>query len=141
LQEELKKSPDEDRKRRHKERARELESLLAKGDIKGAFGKAQKWHPPNPTCQDEKTTRKEFEELRTAVAPAGEPIPIHITPTPRTDDRPPEEEEVKKGVQRMNSVAKQQERRQAWQSNMSKNGWLEQRRMSTQHALKNGGWS
>jgi hypothetical protein len=38
-----------------------------------------------------------------AAAPVGEPIPIHITPTPKTDDRPPEEEEVKKGVRKMNS--------------------------------------
>jgi hypothetical protein len=40
----LKKSLDEDRKRRYEEEARELESRLAKGDIKGSFGKAQKWH-------------------------------------------------------------------------------------------------
>ena len=83
--------------------------MLAKGDIKGAFGKAQKWcrkrsqAAPKPTYQDEKVTRKEFEELHTAAAPAGEPIPIHITPTPRIDDQPPEEEEVKKGVRRISN--------------------------------------
>jgi hypothetical protein len=41
---ELKKSLDEDRKPRCEETARELEGLLAKGDIKEAFEKAQKWH-------------------------------------------------------------------------------------------------
>jgi hypothetical protein len=52
---------------------------------------------------DSLATHKKFEELHMAAAPVGEPIPIHITPTPKTDDRPPEEEEVKQGVQKMNS--------------------------------------
>jgi hypothetical protein len=36
---------------------------------------------PKPAHQDKKATHKEFEELHTAVAPAGVPIPIHVTPT------------------------------------------------------------
>ena len=83
--------------------------LLAKGDIKGAFRKAQKWYwkrgqaVPKPTYQDEKATCKEFEELHMATAQVGEPTPIHITPTPRIDNRPPEKEEVQKGVRRMSN--------------------------------------
>ena len=59
---ELKKSLGEDQKPRHEEMARELESLLAKDDIKGALGKAQKWcrkrgqAAPKPAHQDKKPT-------------------------------------------------------------------------------------
>jgi exonuclease III len=107
--EELNKSLDKDRTRRYDEAARELERLIGKGDIKGAFAKAQNWYrkrgpaAPKPTYHDEESTRKEFQELHTAAEPAGEPIPIHISPTPRINDNPPEEDEVKKGVRRMNT--------------------------------------
>jgi hypothetical protein len=109
LGEQLNISLDKDRKRRYNETARELERLLGKGDIKGAFAKAQNWYrkrgpaASKPTYHDEESTRKEFQALHTAAEPAGEPIPIHISPTPRINDNPPEEEEVKKGVRRMNS--------------------------------------
>jgi hypothetical protein len=105
----LNKSLDEDKKCRCGETAREVERLLGKKDVTGAFAMVQNWHRkqgpavPKPTCHDEESTREEFEELHTAAMPAGNPIPIHITPTPSVNDEPPEEDEVNKAVRRMNS--------------------------------------
>ena len=75
--------------------------------MKGAFSEAQKWYrkrskASKPTYHDEERTRKEFEELRKAVGPTGEMIPIYINPKPMVNDKPPEEEEVKEAVRKLN---------------------------------------
>jgi hypothetical protein len=109
LGEQLHMSLDKDRTRCYDETVRELERLIDKGDIKGACTKVQKQHrkrgpaAPKPSHHDEESTREELQELHAAAEPAGEPIPIHISPTPMTNDNPPEEDKVKKGVRWMNT--------------------------------------
>jgi hypothetical protein len=65
--EQLNASLDKDSTHCYDEMARELERLIDKGDIKGAFAKAHKWHrkrgpaAPNPTHHDEELAREEFQ--------------------------------------------------------------------------------
>ena len=106
LRDQLKDSVEEDRKQRYSATAKDLEKKLDEGDIKGAFTQAQKWYrkrneASKPTFEDEEDTRKEFEELHTAVDPEGESIPVHVSF--EINDNPPEEQEVKRNLKDMHS--------------------------------------
>ncbi len=106
--EQLNESLEDDRKRRYAKTAKELESKLDEGDVRGAYKQAQRWYrkknqASKPTYQDEEETRKELEQLHTAIAPAGEEIPTHISPVPAIYDNPPEEEEICRTVLTLHS--------------------------------------
>jgi hypothetical protein len=105
----LKDSLKEDRKQRYSATAKDLERKLDERDIKGAFTHAQKWNRQRneawkPTFEDEEDTRKEFEELHTAVEPEGDPIPVHVSFD--INDNPPDEQEVKRNLKGMHSGAR-----------------------------------
>jgi hypothetical protein len=107
--EQLKASLDKDQQRWYDATAKELErKQLDGGDVKGASAVAQKWYrkrskASKPTYHDEESTRKEYEGLHKAVEPMGEEIPIHINPKPMVlNDKPPEEEEAKEAVRKLN---------------------------------------
>jgi exonuclease III len=99
LARQLRKSLRADRKSRIEAVSTEIEALLKADRVEEAYGKLRGWyrdkpgHVPKPTIQDEEKTRLEYQSLFTAEESPGDPIPIHVTPTP-VDDSPPTEKEI-----------------------------------------------
>ena len=82
------------------------ENYLKGGEVHEAYAAIRGWYrgitnkPPKPTHRDEESVRKEYETLFSRGDPEGDPIPIHIEPSP-INDEPPNEKEVVRALKRL----------------------------------------
>jgi hypothetical protein len=106
LKGQVKQAVNKDRRARAEAAAALAENYLKGGEVHEAYAAIQGWYrgvtnkPPKPTHRDEESVRREYETLFTRADPEGEPIPIHIEPTP-INDEPPNENEVVKALKRL----------------------------------------
>ena len=95
-----------DRRLRADKVSREIESLLASGDMRGAYQCLTAWYKDRggrfqrPTRHDLNLTTKEYRTLFSAIASSGDPLPIHVPPANINDD-PPTEDEILTALKHM----------------------------------------
>lgn len=102
----IRRSIRQDRKRRTEEAGAEIERCLNTNDVRGAWSLLKRWYNHNskskakPSITDFRETEAVYTALYSAVAPPGDPLPVHYFPVP-IPDHIPEEEEIVAAVQRL----------------------------------------
>ena len=103
----LRKSLRKDRKIRADKAATEINNLLHRGNIRGAYKIIGRWYkkktgkPPIPTYMEEEKTRTEYQQLYTQQPPTTINIPLFYNQA-QVDDTIPSEEEIKQALKGMN---------------------------------------
>jgi hypothetical protein len=102
----IRKALNNDRKDRIDGKAEEVQVLLDDNKPARAFAALKGWYktitgkPSKPTIVESDATTKEYEELYRAETPAGDEIPINVTPRGVRDDKP-DQNEIWQALKRM----------------------------------------
>jgi exonuclease III len=108
LKRQIHRSMKVDRKRRTEDVGASIEELLCRGKVRGAWSTLKAWYKhasgrtSHPSKKDLKILQTDYGELLANKPPAGEPIPILVSPFD-VDDSIPSEAEIEKAVGRLHS--------------------------------------